>query len=108
MNAIADFKDRTQAAQCYRYAALRYSKARLKLRVTEGGKFPYAMAIDLESPDAQLAIAFIKGFAYALGDRTLVMEVMCRGDERERYDRPEGVPLMQILASLPPGPRPKV
>ena len=81
---IASFRHECDAIRCVRYARGRYPEANVQYSGMLALKFPYAVTV----PDTkfQLAIAFIKGFAYALGQASQITEVQCRGDERERYD----------------------
>lgn len=84
---IASFKHECDAERCAHYARGRYPEADVELHLSHGGKFPHSVCIgEIVGSNRQLSIAFIKGFAYALGAASQIMEVMCKGDERERYD----------------------
>ena len=86
-HVIASFKHECDADRCAHYARGRYPDAGVELHASHGGKFPHSVCMrEIVGGDRQLAVAFIKGFAYALGAASLITEVMCRGDERERYD----------------------
>lgn len=84
---IASFKHECDADRCAHYARGRHPDAGVELHTLDALKFPHSVCMrEIVGSDRQLAIAFIKGFAYALGAASQITEVMCRGDERERYD----------------------
>jgi hypothetical protein len=88
MNVIASFQHEDTAKICFRYASRRYPSVRIELSSYSWARYPFVLAMDPIGGEAQRAIAFIKGFAYALPrSESLVDEVMCKGDERDRYER---------------------
>lgn len=87
---IASFATSQDAIACHHYASKRYPEADIQISKAVAARWPYMVCIgDVVGPHAQAAIAFIKGYAYALRrDQSIVDEVMCKGDERDRYGDP--------------------
>jgi hypothetical protein len=97
---LASFKDRADAVRCHKYASKRYPNARLTLSLGEDTLssrpallWPWSVSIP-EYVGHQEVVAFVKGFAYALPrEASHIMEVACKGDERDRYDTPQEIRL---------------
>jgi hypothetical protein len=94
MNVIVDFSDLADAKRCLAFVRERYPGATVKRSACDRRRSAenvlwtwtrwHSLAItDVVGFENQCAIAFIKGFASALGDKSHIPAVMCRGDERE-------------------------
>lgn len=88
MIVVASFRRKEDAELCLTYLQGQSLATTVKITELTASFFPWNIAVDLKTRDAQIAVAFARGFAAAMsGASSYITDVGCTSDARDRWLR---------------------